>query len=255
MTWAPREPLDPAHWRRRAEDQLGAEEPGPLSPVEAARVLHELRVHQLELEMQNQALSEARLEAEAGWERFQELYDFAPMGYFSVDQRGAILEVNLAGARLLGADRARVVDRSFARFLAPEDQAGFAAFLHQALQAGQGPPCEVSLAAEHRPRPRLRLEGARSVDGKVLQLAALDVTDLDQEREQAIQAALATRAQGLSRELGAHLEELDQVRLGLAAEACGEAGPARIHRLEATVQRLRQLLATLQAGGGPGVSR
>ena len=98
MTWFPPKPLNPADWRRQAEEQLEAEGFEDLEGVDAKRVLHELRVHQLELEMQNEALGEARLEAEAGWERFQDLYDSAPAAYFSLDRWGDILEVKDSGA-------------------------------------------------------------------------------------------------------------------------------------------------------------
>jgi PAS domain-containing protein len=172
MSWRPPDPVEPREWRRRAEEVLASEDDEDLGGVELRRVVHELRVHQIELELQNEALQEARLEAEAGWERFQELYDFAPFGLFSVDGDATILEVNLSGARLLGADRAHLVHVRFPRFLNRSDQTLFARFLHQGMKGPEAPPCEVTLAGK-----RVRLQGA-SADGKVLQMAALDVTDL-----------------------------------------------------------------------------
>jgi len=187
-TWYPPEPLEPGDWRRRAEERIRSEGDGELGGVEQQRILHELRVHQIELEMQNEALLRANLVAEAGWERFQELYDFAPAGYFSVDGAGTILEVNLAGARLLGAERANLLNRPFARFLAGADQAVFASFLLTGLDHLEAPPCEVSLPGGRPGGTRVRLQGATSADGKVLQLAALDITELRAAQEQGSRA-------------------------------------------------------------------
>lgn len=173
MAWRPPESLDPAEWRRRAEELVGPVEPADLREGETARVVHELRVHQLELEMQNEALGEARMVAEAGWERFQELYDSAPAGFFSVDRQGAILELNLAAARLLGTERALLANGRFGQFLGEADQAVFAAFLSSALASG-APPCEVLLPASGPPGTRVRLHSA-TADGKVLQLAAIEI--------------------------------------------------------------------------------
>jgi hypothetical protein len=90
---------DPAlrELRQRAERQASEEGPGPegLSPAEAARLVHELRVHQIELEMQNDELrqTQARLEKSRG--QYANLYDFAPMGYLTLDGLGRVIEATL----------------------------------------------------------------------------------------------------------------------------------------------------------------
>jgi PAS domain S-box-containing protein len=208
------EPVDPAEWRRRAEEQLESEEPEDPGGIPPLRVVHELRVHQLELEMQNETLREARLVAEAGWERFQELYDFAPAGYFSVDGQGAILEVNLAGARLLGADRAILANRRFARFLTRADRAVFATFLQRGLENQEHPPCEVSLPGGRTGGIRVRLQGASSADGKVLQMVALDITEQRAAQEQAdlIIQDLQGQVERLTARLAAATTELGLAR-------------------------------------------
>jgi hypothetical protein len=86
--------------KRRAEFRGPRPEAGvPRSEADAQRTLHELEVHQVELEMQNAELQAARDEAETALEKYTDLYDFAPVGYFSLDQAGLILEVNLTGAK------------------------------------------------------------------------------------------------------------------------------------------------------------
>ena len=172
MAWRPPEPADSRDWRRRAEELL-AQEAGDRAETESGRLLHELRVHQLELEMQNDALNEARMVAEAGWERFRELYEGSPAGHFSVDGQGVILEINPAGARLLGGLPAQLADRRFDRFLNGRDRARFAEFLRRGLEGGANPPCEVTL-----PGAPVRLQSAASADGRVLQVVALDISGL-----------------------------------------------------------------------------
>jgi PAS domain S-box-containing protein len=201
--------------RRLAEEQLGGEEVELPSGVELQRVVHELRVHQLELEMQNEALREARTVAEAGWERFQDLFDSAPAGYFSVDGLGTILEVNQAGARLLGAaDRSLLENQYLWQYLSGSDQPCFAAFLKRGLERLETPPCEVSLPSG----TRVRLQGARSADGKVLQMVAQDVTELRtaQVRADQVHQDLLRRVDQLAAQLEAAHGELENIRRTLA---------------------------------------
>jgi len=88
----------------------------PASDADTCRLLHELQVHQIELEMQNAELQESRNQAETLLEKYVELYDFAPVGYFSMDEQGRILAVNLTGASILGVVRSRLISRSLPRF-------------------------------------------------------------------------------------------------------------------------------------------
>ena len=81
--------------------------PEPLSPEEARRLLHELQVHQIELEMQNEDLRRAQEELEASRARYFDLYDLAPVGYFTLSEQGLILEANLTAAKLLGVAQRR----------------------------------------------------------------------------------------------------------------------------------------------------
>ncbi len=91
----------------------------PASEADTLRLLHELQVHQIELEMQNAELQACRNQAETLLDKYVELYDFAPVGYFSLDEKGRILEVNLTGADLLGVVRSRLLSRSLPQFAQP----------------------------------------------------------------------------------------------------------------------------------------
>ena len=103
---------DPAELRRRAEARLPVPRKGQrskarqqTSAADAQRTLHELEVHQIELEMQNDELQKTRDELEVALEKYTNLYNFAPVGYFSIDESGVIQEMNLTGAVLLGIEK------------------------------------------------------------------------------------------------------------------------------------------------------
>jgi PAS domain-containing protein len=94
--------------RRKAERQMRARVPEPVTAVseaDARALVHELQVHQIELEMQNEELRRAQAAAAEASEKYLSLFDFAPVGYFLWDHHGRIQEVNLAGAALIGRER------------------------------------------------------------------------------------------------------------------------------------------------------
>ena len=142
------EPAQPAELRRQAEERLRASEARPAevaSATDARALVHELQVHQIELEMQNEELHRARTEAEEASEKYYDLFDFAPVGYFLWDREGRILEVNLAGAALLGLDRSVASQKRFGQFMASEYRGPFADFLTRVLAAHSMQSCEVKL--------------------------------------------------------------------------------------------------------------
>ncbi len=133
--------------RRRAEALL--EDPLPeleaLSAAEARRLLEELRVHQVELELQNQTLRQAQLERELLLEQYTDLYDSAPIGYFSLDENGVIRRANLTGAAMLGQDRAALVGQRLSRYVAPSDQETYHFYLVRLFQHEDRERCQVRL--------------------------------------------------------------------------------------------------------------
>ncbi|MBP1750593.1 MAG: sigma-54-dependent transcriptional response regulator, partial [Deltaproteobacteria bacterium] len=120
-----------AELRRSAEARSRskeAEENIPRTEADMRRLLHELQVHQIELEMQNEELVRAREELEVSLNKYVELFDFAPVGYFIFDAQGHIEEVNLSGAQLLGIERQLLVNKPFTSFIA--DVGGREIFSH-----------------------------------------------------------------------------------------------------------------------------
>ncbi|HEX7575785.1 MAG TPA: PAS domain-containing protein [Candidatus Methanoperedens sp.] len=89
-----------------------------LSSGDAQSLVHELEVHQIELKMQNEELQRVQNELEEARNIYSDLYDFAPLGYFTFDRTGLILEVNLTGANKLGRERANLIKKPFSLYIA-----------------------------------------------------------------------------------------------------------------------------------------
>ncbi len=141
-------PYEAARLRRRAEASR-RKSPAilalPRTEADTQRLLHELEVHQIELEMQNAELQHARVEMEAALVRYTELYDFAPVGYFSVDQQGVIQEVNLTGASMLGVARSGILQRRLQSFVAPSSRPVVDTFLATVFAQSGKQSCEALL--------------------------------------------------------------------------------------------------------------
>jgi len=93
-----------------------------LSDGEVRKLAHELQVHQIELEMQNEELRATQLLIESSRQKYLDLFDFAPVGYFAISEKGLILEANLTGAAMLGIERSLLIKEPISEFIASEDQ-------------------------------------------------------------------------------------------------------------------------------------
>jgi len=125
------------------------ETPRPKTGSESKRLFHELEVHQVELESQNAELRRVQGELEVSRNTYTELYDFAPVGYFTFDVTGLIQNVNHYGAQLLGTDRQRLVAKPFSGFIADaEGRKTFSQHLETVLQRQGMQRCEIRLAGK-----------------------------------------------------------------------------------------------------------
>jgi PAS domain S-box-containing protein len=114
-----------------------SENPEALSPEKTRKTLHELRVHQIELEMQNEELRRAQVELDAARSRYFGLYDLAPVGYCTISEQGLILEANLTAASLLGVPRGELVKQPINRFILKEDHDIYYLHRKQLFEAGE----------------------------------------------------------------------------------------------------------------------
>jgi PAS domain S-box-containing protein len=145
-----------AELRRRAEETFKTNDTKTakkMAPEKTRLTLHELRVHQIELEMQNEELRQAQVELDAARARYLDLYDLAPVSYVTLSEKGLILEANLTAATLLGVARGALVKQRFTRFILKEDQDIFYRHRKQILethsagsgQAGGSQACELRM--------------------------------------------------------------------------------------------------------------
>lgn len=165
--------------RRTAEDILTSESAN-LSPTytheDIPKMYHELQIYQVELEIQNRALQESRNELEKSLEKYTDLYDFAPVGYVTLDCNGIICAVNLAGASLLGGVRIKIIGRNFARFIDPLDRATFTNFLSKVLTCKIKESCEIQLLNKRAQPVIVQIEAMASASGKEFRLALVDIS-------------------------------------------------------------------------------
>ncbi len=171
--------------RRQAEEivkgkaALSPDDPEAMSPAEARLMLHELRVHQIELEMQNEELRRVQVELDAERARYFDLYDLAPVGYCTLSAQGLILEANFTAATLLGVARRELVKRPISRFIVKTDQDIYYLLRKQLLDTGAAQSCELQMV-KHDGTPfwaHLTATDAQDAEGaRVHRLVLSDVT-------------------------------------------------------------------------------
>jgi PAS domain S-box-containing protein len=211
------EPADDAALRRRAEVRVGQQKPaGGLQRTESdeTRLIHELQVHKIELEMQQEELQQARGQMETLLAQYTDLYDFAPVSYLTLDRTAAVRQVNLTAARLLGIERSRLVDRRFSLFVAERDRGAFSDFLQTAFASEAKACCEVALCqADSRPLV-VEIEGVRSGDGQECRAVVFDVTERRRMEEQT--RRLLAEVEASRRELLSMVEDQKQTEAALS---------------------------------------
>jgi len=144
--------------------------------TDAIKLLHELQVHQIELEMQNEELIQANETAETALRKYTMLYDFAPMGYFTLDPEGNINELNFTGAELLGDKRFSLVNSNFRIYLTEDSRPIFENFFSKVHSNKAKESCEVKLGYDGNPISTVYMEGIVTGDDKNCLLSVVDIT-------------------------------------------------------------------------------
>lgn len=169
---------NPANVRHRAEARLlQSPHPEPKTAWDNAQLVHELQVHQIELEMSNEELRHSYEEADNLRERYADIYDFAPVGYITLDPLGVIIDMNLAGAVLLGTKGSQKGRHRFAAFLEPNHAEAFNRFVDKVLHSSKKLHCESVLAANaHRVATNIRIEAVPDADGRECRMVVIDTS-------------------------------------------------------------------------------
>jgi diguanylate cyclase (GGDEF)-like protein/PAS domain S-box-containing protein len=189
---------DAAELRRQAEGKLNTQSKTtiPLTEAEPQSLVHELRMHQIELEMQNEELRRIQLELEDARARYFDMYDLAPVGYLVLSEKGLILEANLTAASLLGVAKSALIKKPLTHFILPEDRNIYNLHRKQLFEIGAPHTCELRLVKKNATSFWVRLEAtvAQGADGIPVCRAVLsDITERKKAEE-----ALRYRAEELA---------------------------------------------------------
>ena len=149
-----------------------------LSEVETLKLIHELEVHQIELEMQKEELILAKEEAEMAMQKYTELYDFAPSGYFTLTNSGKIAQLNLTGSQLLQKDRSKLINSQFGFFISDDTKPIFNEFLSNVFHSNRKECCEVKLFLESNFTINVYLTAVLFENRNEALITAVDITQL-----------------------------------------------------------------------------
>jgi PAS domain S-box-containing protein len=216
--------------RLRAEEMVRARAtawPGTgeaLSSEETARVLHELRVHEIQLEMQNEELRRAQAELDAARERYFDLYNLAPVGYCTLSEDGLILETNLTATNLLGVPRSVIAGQPFSRFISHEHQDMHYRYFKQLRETGGPLAWELRLLRKDSAPFWARVEATFAPDGSGVSVCRAVISDIAERKlREEEKAELEARnrelelSQGRAERLAQHrLESVGTLASGIA---------------------------------------
>ncbi len=169
--------------RAEAEARLARAPSLSLPTRPAEELLHELQVHQIELEMQNEALRQTQVALEESRDRYVDLYEFAPVGYLSLSYSGLITQANLTAAALLGVERGKLRQRRFSLFVAAEDRDLFNRQFAHAMRDGEWPASELALKRGEEGVFHAQVDCRRVAAGTEVSVAHVTLTDISERRQ------------------------------------------------------------------------
>lgn len=174
---------DPAELRRNAEQQLAAKpEPDTATPSDEKKLVHELQVHQIELEMLYENLRYAQDELEKSWACYFDLYDLAPIGYLTVNEANVIEQVNLTATTLLGVTRKALIKKPLTSFILAADQDVYHLHRKQLIETGQKQVFELHFVRQENIAFWVRLEMNLTTATDSGQMFRVVVIDISQQK-------------------------------------------------------------------------
>lgn len=162
--------------------------PYQVSEIETIKLIHELEVHQIELKMINDELMLAKEQAEVIAKKYTELYDFAPLGYFTLSSEGAITTLNLAGSQMLGKPRSLILNSLFSFYIPLDTKPTFALFLQNIFSSHTKESCEVTISAHNNSLVYIYLTGLVVGNSDSCIVTAVDITARKQAENELIKA-------------------------------------------------------------------
>ena len=147
-----------------------------LTATVTAKLIHELEVHQIELELQNEELIMARSALQKLANQYTELYDLSPSGYFTLSNNGEILNLNLCGSQMLGKERSQLKNRRFTLFVTPDTRSVFILFLEKVFQTKCIETCEVKLLTHGEIPAYVMLTGIITENQEYCNVTVVDIT-------------------------------------------------------------------------------
>lgn len=147
------------------------------SESDTLKLIHELEVHQIELELQNEELVIAKAKTQELADKYTELYDFAPSGYFTLSKEGKITRLNFSGANMLGKERSHLLNRPFDFFLSYDSKSIFNQFLKNVFVSHVTESCEVNISTFGNPSIYLSFNGTVSENGEDCFVIIHDMTE------------------------------------------------------------------------------
>jgi len=162
--------------RLNAEKQLKNKKSDPAEKIDEKRLTHELQVHQIELEMQNEELRRANDIAETALRKYTMLYDFAPMGYFTLNEDGQIEDLNFTGAEMLGDKRFSLIGSNFKFFVSEDSKIIFDSFLRKVYSGISKESCKLMLGSDKKTKASVYMEGIVISDERNCLLSVVDIS-------------------------------------------------------------------------------
>src|SRR5512140_302432 len=213
--------------------------------AERERLVHELEVHQVELELQNRELREAQLSLEESRSRYADLYDFAPVAYLTLDPRGVVQEINLTGATMLGKDRAHVLGLGFLSLVRVHEPAAFWAHLRRGVETGAPVVSELRLEPERHGVIDVQVASVPVFDPSGCPVAfRTSFTDITQRKQAERELVRLTQEEATLRR---RFERLDESTLALSRAL---TPPGQL--LDVLVSEVRRILGAEYAAVGIG---
>ena len=234
------------------------------SDKKTEKLIHELQVHQIELEMQNDELRKSQAELEESRTKYSDLYDFAPVGYFTFDKKGLTLEANLTAAKELGREISGLVHKPFRTHLVTADRNIFDSHLQKVFKKDDRQTCELRLKRKNSSEFYAHLESIAVNDSKgntLCRTSVIDVTGQKKLEEELSKVqkfeSIGILAGGIAHDFNNLLQAI-MGNISLAKMYLTTHSPERVasllERAEAALENAKELsyrLITFSKGGNP----